>query len=388
MKYWGEIYNRYENGKWFLNNGYQVLSGGMAKQKNWFKGKMMHTARWDDSYDISGQRVAIIGTGASAIQVVPSIAPIVSQLSVFQRTPPWVMPKRDKEFSGTFKKVFQLLPFLTWLYRELIYWFMELRGKGMFGNQTILKLATWVAKRHINQSISDPELRQKVTPQYQIGCKRVLPSDDYYPALERSNVELITEPVERISSDTLHGAQGSQWNPDILIYATGFEASEFNSRGMDIIGREGRNLFEEWKTTGAQAYYGITASGYPGLLFMLGPNTGLGHNSVIHMMESQLNYILDYLQKCPPDTFLDVKPALQKTFNEKLQQELTNTVWASGCQSWYQTPTGKNTTLWSGPTYQYRRLTRKVNLSDYECVRIGAEKHPKQAAFTNSFESR
>jgi cation diffusion facilitator CzcD-associated flavoprotein CzcO len=333
-----------------------------------------HTSEWNHEVDLTGKRVAIIGTGASAIQVVPSIAPIVSQLTVFQRTPPWILPKRDKEFSGAVKKIFQLLPILPWLYRELIYWFMELRGKGMFGNQTILKLATGLAKQHIKKSIADPELRQKVTPNYQIGCKRVLPSDDYYPALERPNVELVTEPIEHISQSAIHGKNGSIWEVDVLIYATGFEAAEFNNRGMDIVGRHGRHLFAEWKTTGAQAYYGITASGFPGLLFMLGPNTGLGHNSVVHMMESQLNYILDYLKKLPADSYLDVKLKVQQIFNEKLQKELSKTVWASGCQSWYQTSSGRNTTLWSGPTYQYRKLTKKVNLSDYESVSVGVEK--------------
>ena len=335
-----------------------------------FEGVNFHSSEWDSKFDPTGKRVAIVGTGASAIQIVPSIADKVAQLTVFQRTPPWIMPKKDKQYGSFTKNIFQQIPVLTWLFREMIYWFMEARGKGFFGNETILKIATWVAKMHIKKSIADPALREKVTPAYQIGCKRVLPSNDYYPALQKPNVELVTEPINHISKRGVVGEDGSQWHVDAIVYATGFESAEYKGRGMTVIGRGGRNLLGEWEKTGPEAYYGVTASGYPGLLFILGPNSGLGHNSVIHMMESQINYILDYLDKVPDNKYLDLKTPVQNSYNQELQKKLKDTVWASGCNSWYQTSSGKNTTLWYGPTYTFRKLTKRVKLADYESVKV------------------
>ncbi|MEO1263528.1 MAG: NAD(P)/FAD-dependent oxidoreductase [Bacteroidota bacterium] len=335
-----------------------------------FGGVSFHSSEWNTNFDLAGKRVAIVGTGASAIQIVPAIADKVAQLTVFQRTPPWIMPKKDKEFGSFTKTVFKKIPTLNWLFREMIYWFMEARGKGFFGNDTILKLATWVAKMHINKSIADPVLREKVTPGYQIGCKRVLPSNDYYPALQKPNVELVTEPIDQVTGSGITGKDGTQWEFDAIVYATGFISAEYKGRGMDVIGRNGRNLFEEWNGTGPEAYYGIAASGYPGLMFILGPNSGLGHNSVIHIMESQINYIMDYLKHLPEGQFLDLKASVQDNYNRDLQQKLKNTVWSSGCSSWYQTAEGKNTTLWYGPTYTFRKLTRQIKLENYEAVKV------------------
>ena len=336
-----------------------------------FEGVFFHSSIWPQNFDPMGKRIAIIGTGASAIQLVPEIAPKAQQLYVFQRTAPWILPKRDRRFSTFTKNIFNRFPAIQRMLRELIYWLMELQGEGLFGNKTISNIATRIAKYHIKKSISDPVLREKVLPNYQIGCKRVLPSNNYYPALERPNVELVTEPIDTIETGAITSKKGNSREVDAIIYATGFEAAEFNNRGMTIIGRGGRNLFEEWKNTGAESFYGITTSGFPGLLFMLGPNTGLGHTSVIHMMESQLNYIIDYLEKLkalPANNYLDLKLDVQKDFNEKIQKRLANMVWASGCKSWYQTAAGKNTTLWPGHTYTYRKLTKRVDLEDYEKV--------------------
>ena len=343
-----------------------------------FEGVSFHSSHWPEKFDPTGKRIAIIGTGASAIQITPEIAPMAAQLFVFQRTAPWILPKRDGQFSQITKTAFRKIPPLHWLFRELIYWLMELRGKGLFGNKMAHRLATAIGKKHIRASIADPVLREKVTPNYQIGCKRVLPSNDYYPALQRPNVELVTEPIERIMEHSISGKKGSQWEVDAIVYATGFEASEFSNRGMTIIGRKGRNLFDEWKETGAEAYFGTTINGFPGLLFMVGPNTGLGHNSIIHMMESQMNYILDYIENLatlPSNAFLDVKQEVQARFNKKIQQELSGMVWASGCKSWYQTSSGKNTTIWPGHTFTYRKQTKRVDLGDYEVMeaKVGKE---------------
>lgn len=339
-----------------------------------FKGVNFHSSEWDHDFDLKGKKVAVIGTGASAIQIVPAIADQVAQLTVFQRTPPWIMPKKDKQFSSTTKNIFQRLPSLHKLFREMIYWLMEVRGRGFFGNTIILKIATWVANMHIKNSISDPVLREKVTPKYQMGCKRVLPSNDFYPALQKPNVELVTETIDQITNTGVIGKAGRQWDFDAIVYATGFDSAEYKGRDMTIIGRNGRNLFKEWNKTGPEAYYGIAASGFPGLMFILGPNSGLGHNSVIHIMESQINFILDYIKKLTNDTFLDLKADIQDEYNHCLQEKLQNTVWSSGCNSWYRTAEGKNTTLWYGPTYIFRKLTKEINLKDFERVGVKKEK--------------
>lgn len=342
-----------------------------------FKGVSFHTARWDKKFDPSGKRIAVIGTGASAIQLVPELAKKAKQLYVYQRSPAWILPKRDAESSNFSKKLFQLFPPLLTLLRETNYWLLEFQGKGFFGNNAIVKIAEQLGAIHIKKSISDKNLRAMVLPKHKLGCKRVLLSNDYYPALERPNVQLITEPIKSITTQGVAGEDGQNWEVDAIVYATGFEAAEFNHRGITIIGRQGRNLFEEWKKTGAEALYGMAVSGYPGLLFMLGPNSGLGHNSAIHIMESQINYITDYLKKLkslPNNEFLDVKPKVQKEFNENIQKKLAGMVWASKCNSWYKTSTGKNTFLWPGHTFTYRRLTKKVNLTDFDKVKpmIGA----------------
>ena len=342
------------------------------KNQNIFKGTSFHSSEWDYDFNLNNKRVAVIGTGASAIQFVPEIAPQVKKLYLFQRTAPWVIPKMDHRYSAFSKFVFNKIPGTQRLLRELIYWLMELRGMGFFGNKLAANMATWLGKRHIRKSIKDPGLRKKVLPPYQIGCKRILPSDHYYPALERPNVELITEGIDSFQTNGIRSKTGLLREVDAIIYATGFHSSEFIHHSLKVTGRHGRQLMEEWKTTGPEAYYGITVSGYPGWLFMLGPNTGLGHTSVIHMMESQLNYIMDYLQKLEasptPFSFLDLKPAVQKQFNEHIQNKLSGMVWASGCKSWYQTSFGKNTTLWPGFTVTYRKETKKVQMADYEVL--------------------
>ncbi len=343
-----------------------------------FKGVNFHTSRWDQHFDPAGKRIAVIGTGASAIQLIPALAGKAGQLHVFQRSAPWIMPKKDHQASAFAKKIRKTFPFLQTLSREINYWSMEMQGKVFFGNPVLPKIAEWVSRYHMNRSIADPKLREKVLPDHKIGCKRILLSNDYYPALQRPNVELVTEPIQHIGEHSITGQAGGKWEVDAIIYATGFEAAEFNQRGIEIIGRQDRSLFQEWKKTGAEAFCGLTVSGYPGLLYMLGPNSGLGHNSAIHIMESQINYILDYLEKLkalPPNGFLDVKAGVQKSYNQNIQQKLAGMVWASSCRSWYKTPTGKNTFLWPGHTFTYRKLTRQVNLDDYDKIKpmIGAE---------------
>ena len=332
-----------------------------------FGGKAFHSSNWDHSCDLTGKRVAVIGTGASAIQIVPEIAPITGQLTVFQRTPPYITPKLDRPIRAWEKRLFGILPIAQKTQRALIYWGNELVGTGFLGNKTISKLGTEAALKHLDSQIADPELRRKATPDYKLGCKRVLVSNDYYPALTRPNVALETEHITEITPTGMVTADGKTHPADVIIFGTGFVAAEIIA-DLHIVGLGGRVLFDEWAKTGPEAYYGITASGYPNLFFLVGPNTGLGHNSIIHMIESQMNYVVDclnLLDTAGPDVFLDVKPDVQQAHNADLQAQLQKTVWASGCQSWYQDSRGKITTIWPALTVTYRKLTRRVNPADY-----------------------
>lgn len=337
-----------------------------------FAGRAFHSANWDPACDLTGKRVAVIGTGASAIQIVPQIALKVEQLYVFQRTAPYVTPRMDRAVSPTEQRLFKKWPVLQRAYRAFIYWVNELRGLSFLGNETFSKFGTQQARKHLEAAISDPELRRKATPNYKLGCKRVLVSDDYYPALTRPNVELVTDPIDHVAPSALVTTDGTERPVDAIIYGTGFVASEIIV-DLHIVGRKGHNLFDQWLTSGAEAHYGITASGYPNLLFLVGPNTGLGHNSIVHMIESQVQYVLGYLDlldKAGPDAFLDVKPEAQESYNAGIQQKMTGTVWASGCQSWYLDSRGKNTTIWPALTVTYRRATKRVNPADYDVVRV------------------
>lgn len=335
-----------------------------------FAGRAFHSSQWDHSFDPAGQRVAVIGTGASAIQIVPELAKTAAHLTVFQRSAPYVTPRLDKAVSPVIQTLFRTIPPLRQLYRAGLYWIRELTGLSFVGSETVNKLTTKVAMAHLEASLKDPELRRKATPTYKMGCKRVLVSDDYYPALTRPNVDLVTEAIEQITPSGILTKDGTEHPVDAIIYSTGFVAADI-IMDLQIIGRHGVNLFDSWQNTGAQAYKGITVSGFPNLLFLVGPNTGLGHNSIIHMIESQMNYVmayLDLLENQAEPSFLDVKPDVQTRYNEQIQQQLLGTVWASGCQSWYLNKQGRNTTLWPSLTATYRKQTRQLDANDYELV--------------------
>ena len=315
--------------------------------------------------------MAVIGTGASAIQFVPQIAPRVAQLSVFQRTAPWILPRLDRAFSAREKTWFRRLPLAQWLQRELVYWRNELFGLVFFGNEKLAEKARAIAARHLARAIKDPVLRRQATPNYALGCKRVLISNDYYPALTRPNVELVTAPIREVTPTGIVTEDGQERPLDAIIFGTGFVASEF-LLDLHISGRGGRSLFDEWRAQSAEAYRGTTVAGYPNLLVLVGPNTGLAHNSIIHIMESQVNYVLDYLRRLDqagPGAALDVRPEAQRRYNEAVQQRLAGTVWASGCRSWYQTAAGKNTTLLHTLTGSFRRSLKRVDMRDYEVIR-------------------
>jgi len=357
-----------------------------------FAGQVFHSSEWDSSVNLAGKRVAVVGTGASAIQIIPAIAPVVEHLTVFQRTAPYVTPRRDRAVSATEQRLFGQFPVVQQAVRSGIYWLNELQGLSFLGNKTLNKIGTAIARKHREAVISDPDLRRKITPGYQMGCKRVLVSSDYYPALARPNVSLVTDAIDRLTPAGILDKTGREHPVDVLIFSTGFVAADIIC-DLHIRGLNGRVLFDEWLNTGPEAHYGITVSGYPNMLFLVGPNTGLGHNSIVHMIESQMNYALSYLDLLDQSgngpsgsgAFLNVKPDVQETYNRTIQEQLKTTVWASGCQSWYLNAQGKNTTIWPALTVTYRNATRHVDKADYEVIASSrpAIDRPDQNALSN-----
>ncbi|WP_322043416.1 NAD(P)/FAD-dependent oxidoreductase [Paraburkholderia sp. J67] len=332
-----------------------------------FEGKVFHSARWDHDYALEGKRVAVIGTGASAIQFVPRIQPRVAQLTVFQRTPPWIMPRRDRAIDARRRWIYRHIPFAQRLARAAIYWQHESRALGFVVNQRLLNAPMKFARNYLAHKVKDPVLRAKLAPDYTLGCKRVLLSSDYLPALTQPNVALLTEPIREIVADGLVTADGVHHAFDAIVCGTGFQVNDvdapFRVRGVDDA-----DLGEAWRRDGPEAFLGTSVAGFPNLFFVIGPNTALGHNSMIFMIESQIRYIADcirVLQRRGART-MSVRPDVQRAFNERLQAQLQRTVWTSGCHSYYQTRSGKVTTLWPGFTFSFRRQTRRVRASDYE----------------------
>jgi cation diffusion facilitator CzcD-associated flavoprotein CzcO len=332
-----------------------------------FQGKTFHSARWDDTVPLEGKRVAVIGTGASAIQIVPAIAPRVKELAVFQRTAPWVLPKRDRPFAPWKRAMFRRLPLAQKASRQGIYWARELMAVGFVVEPRVMNLLSKLGRRYLRQQVRDPALRARLTPKYTMGCKRILPTNDYLPALQRSNVELVTDGIAEVRAHSIVSSDGKERPIDALVLATGFEAAEA-AAPFEIRGRGGRSLDDAWKKSGAEAYLGTAVAGFPNLFLLIGPNTGLGHSSMIFMIESQLSYVRDAIRQMQARRvrLFDVRPDVQAAYNTHLQERLGKTVWAGGCMSWYLTRTGKNTTLWPGFTFEYRWRTRRFDAGSYE----------------------
>lgn len=332
-----------------------------------FQGEAFHSADWNHDYDLAGKRVAVIGTGASAIQFVPQIAKEVDQLHLFQRTPPWIQPKPDHPVPRRVRKVFRRVPLVQKLTRVAVYWVLELRSIAVLRNRFLQRIAQWATKRYIRKQVRDPEVRKAVTPDYSMGCKRILLSNDFYPSLNRSNVALHTGGVREVTENAVIDAAGRVHEVDAVIFGTGFHVTDAFDE-LAVTGRGGRKLQDAW-ADGMEAYLGMTVSGFPNLFFLLGPNTGLGHNSVVFMIESQLNHVIQCLKPIVSgevDLF-DVRRSVQDEFNEKVQQNLADAVWSSGgCQSWYLDENGVNRTLWPGFSWTYWAWTRKLDRSDYE----------------------
>jgi cation diffusion facilitator CzcD-associated flavoprotein CzcO len=331
-----------------------------------YRGRAFHSAAWDHRFDLTGKSVAVIGTGASAIQFVPEIAPQVASLSVFQRTPPWVVPKADGPVAGWRQRLFRALPFTNRLHRARLYWTAEALGIGFFRAPGLLKLLERAVRRYLRAAVRDPALRAKLTPSYTLGCKRILLSNDYYAALQRPNVELVTEGIESLTPDGIRTRDGRERRFDAIIYGTGFMVGDYLT-SLHVVGRDGQTLRKSLESH-AGTYLGITVHGFPNLFLMMGPNTGLGHNSMVFMIEAQARHALQAIQALRQGelAFLDVRAPVQERFNREVQQQLSHTVWSSGCKSWYMDEDGYNGTTWPFFTFQYWWRTRRVELADFE----------------------
>lgn len=332
-----------------------------------FAGPVFHSADWDHSTSLAGKRVAVIGTGASSIQIVPKLQPIAEELKVFQRTPAWIVPRNDRPFLGIEKTIARRFPLVQKLAREAIYWSRESYVVAFTRRTALLKGVEQIARLHLRRGVPDPVLREKLTPKYRIGCKRILISNDFYPALSQPNADVITSAIERITPDAIVTADGASHEVDALVLATGFEVTPPPVARM-IHGTHG-TLANTWRQYGMQGHRGTTLAGFPNLFMLVGPNTGLGHTSMVYIIESQVEYVIEALRAMRERGYAAVAPRqeAQDAFNLAMKQQLDGSVWKTGgCNSWYLDEYGNNTTLWPDFTFKFRKLTSEFDAEHYE----------------------
>jgi cation diffusion facilitator CzcD-associated flavoprotein CzcO len=330
-----------------------------------FEGTTFHTAKWNHDHDLTGERVAVLGTGASAVQVVPAIRERVGRLFVFQRTPPWVIAHLDHPVRPRLRRLYERVPAAQRLVRATIWGLHELLVPGMARDPRLLKGHELLARSNMRRSVRDPELRRRLTPDYAIGCKRVLLSSDWYPAITSPGVELVTSGIREVRERSIVDGDGTEHELDTIVFATGFAPSD-PPIARRLRGREGRTLSETWRGS-PQAYLGTTVSGFPNLFLLYGPNTNLGHNSIVYILESQMNYVMSALEAMDEHgaACVEVRPQVQDVFNAEMQERLQGSVWNSGCSSWYLDRHGRNSIQWPGFTFEYRRRTRRFEPADY-----------------------
>src|SRR6204780_4229612 len=333
-----------------------------------FAGRSWHSARWNHDVDLAGLRVAVVGTGASAIQFVPEIAKTAGHVDVYQRTPPYVLPKNDRPYRGAEQTLYDRVPVARNVDRLRIFLYGELLTSGFVLSPKLLAGPMQLWRRQLRSQIADPALRDKCVPDYVMGCKRVVFSKDWYPALARPNVELVTDRIDRIGPDGVVTGDGTTRAADVIIYGTGFKSLELLAP-MQVSGRGGRDLQEAWRD-GAQAYLGISVSGFPNFFVIYGPNTNLGGNSIIYMLESQIGYVLGAVKALEAQrlAWLDVRPDVQDRFNSWVQSASHTSVWETGCHNWYTTASGRNTNNWPGHTFMYRYRARRFDLGAYRVM--------------------
>ncbi len=349
-------------------------AGGLSEPKlpdiegiEGFQGELFHSAQWNHDVDLAGKRVAVIGTGASSIQILPEVQKLAGHVDVYQRTAPYVLPRNDRTYGRLERLALRHVPGLQSLYRSAIYWAREAYVPGFTIQPKLATPAKKMALRNIEKGISDPELRAKVTPHFEIGCKRILISNTYYPALDSDNVDLVTDGIAKITGDAIVTADGVERPIDVLIVATGFFTTELPITEQ-ITGREGRTLADTWRERGMAAYKGTAVADFPNLFFIVGPNTGLGHSSMVFMIESQVTYIREAIRAMRRNDYavVEVDRAAQDDYNADLQRRMKRTVWTTGgCASWYLDDRGNNTTLWPRTTFAFRGVTSEFDVAAY-----------------------
>lgn len=332
-----------------------------------FAGPLMHSAAWDPSVQLEGKRVAVIGTGASAIQIVPEVAQLASQLNVFQRTAPWVMPRMDVDFGPRARAAFRRFPILQKALRGLIWSVQEAVAFPLTVRPKLTRLLEMRARRHLEQSVPDPRLRERLTPGYKVGCKRILVSSDYYPAMARPNVDLVTDSIARVTPEGIETADGQLHPADVIVCATGFDIREALTQ-VEVRSGAGESLATRWAKR-IEGYRGTMVSGYPNLFMLSGPNTGTGNMSQVFMIEAQIHFIREVLAtiRRRGAAAVDVRPAAQAAHNAELTRRLDGTVWLTGgCKSWYLTDEGHTGVLWPGFSTEFRRSLREVREEELE----------------------
>jgi len=329
-----------------------------------FRGESFHSAVWKHDVDLRGKRVAVIGNGASAVQFIPEIVPKVASLDHYQRTAHWVLPRPDRPVRGVEKWLLEHAKPLQNLYRAKHYSFYESRALIFVFAPWFARLVQWEAKRFLKKQVADPALRAKLTPGYVLGCKRVLLASNYYPALTQPHVSVQTDGISEIRAHSIVTSRGEERPVDVLIFATGFDVAHGMAQA-DIRGRNGRELGRALAEDGA--YKGCTVAGFPNFFMITGPNTGLGHNSMIYMIESGVRYAVDAVRHLLRKDVhsIEVHDRAQRAYNDALQRRLRGTVWNTGCKSWYLDAQGRNFVLWPGFTFHYRRITKRFDSNNY-----------------------
>lgn len=333
-----------------------------------FRGAAFHSSRWDHGCDLRGKRVAVVGTGASAIQFVPEIQPGVAELHLYQRTPPWILPRHDRRLGALEHGLFRRVPLAQRLARGAVYLLRE--GLVLaFRNPRAMRLAQRVALRHLRRSVPDPALRAKLTPEWTLGCKRVLLSSEYLPALVQPNVEVVTEGIAEVREHSVVTADGVERPTDAIVFGTGFRPTD-PPLAPHVRGRGGRTLTEAWAGS-PRAHLGTTVAGFPNLFLLLGPNTGLGHTSVVYMIEAQIEHFMGAVRHMRRHgvAALEPRPEAQAAFVAEVDARMEGTVWtAGGCRSWYLDATGRNSALWPDFTWRFRRRAARFDPGEYRAT--------------------
>ncbi len=346
-----------------------------------FSGRKIHSAHWEADYDFHGKRVAVIGSGASAIQIVPELVKQAASLKVFQRTPGWILPRADYASPEWNRRLFRRFPQAQRALREALFWGHETMATGLIWNSPVSRVLERIATAHIHRQVEDRWLRRQLTPDYRIGCKRVLMSNDWYPALQKPNAKLVTWPIVQIRPEGIQTAEGVVHAVDCIVFATGFEVGKAGTP-FPIRGVDGDDLGTQWKR-GAYAFKSINVAGYPNLFMMPGPNSGPGHNSYLVYMEAQFDYVVAGVKAILQRNLaqLDVRPGIQAAYNRGIQERLQKTNWNSGCKSWYLTADGFNATMFPGFATQYRNQMHSFSLNDYRQVsRVTSLRAPSERA--------